>query len=438
MRMGISKSAVGFTLLCSSVALGQAGGGDAWKSAAKAARETVRTIDQHLLEGREPVSAELFTELEGRIQALEAANRADGVAFLRLQARKYRIESAWRGAPEATAELLAKELESTVVTSGTVSGKDKPQTFTFKAKPGKCYAVMGRLRAVSSDEDQVKWTYLDAGKDNSVLQRYRVEWGRTSYQSWEKQFPEVEGACALAAVDVTVMAKLEYVGSANGMRYVVVEHDRDKLPTALQTFITPYTSDSCDAKGWEELWTNPLPGSVLYDSGGYPIIPYSLSRSDFYTTSWAVSNREVREQWQWLKGKPPAMVKFDKSITTKGCPRDPVSAHSPDGIKLAKCWGALDVKFAAKWKGANRKQAAANDHYTKRDANRASAAVQEAYNAAADGTCEVLEDAVFKKFTAAFEKVVEHYQTKPYASPWDRASALKSLAAGEREVMSAY
>jgi hypothetical protein len=194
-----------------------------------AAKALTRKLDAALNESNAPPPPELLAELDATVAKLEASNKPDAAAYLRHVTLTYRLEGAARLPLAASGEALTQQLGGRVVASGEVRGKDKPVTFAFKAQAGKCYSTFPRLKASGSRDDEIKWFFYDAPKDNAALQRFRVSWVRRA-----PGLPTLvaEGACALSAVEVIATAQLDYVGSSNGMRYTVLEHDRERLPTA--------------------------------------------------------------------------------------------------------------------------------------------------------------------------------------------------------------
>ncbi len=395
-----------------------------------AAKALTRKLDAALNESNAPPPPELLAELDATVAKLEVSNKPDAAAYLRHVTLTYRLEGAARLPLAASGEALAQQLGGRVVASGEVRGKDKPVTFAFKAQAGKCYSTFPQLKASGSRDDEIKWFFYDAPKDNAALQRFRVNWGRRA-----PGLPTLvaEGACALTAVEVTATAQLAYVGSSNGMRYTVLEHDRERLPTALQLFIEPVASDSCDVKNWLSLWTNPIPGSVLY-AEGVPVMPTALAFDSHWSTARSVDGRELRVTRDGLSVAAPRAMQFAKGIQTQGCPRDPRWAHSADGLRISTCWAGLDSNFKSRFKDVNYQQANASDIFTKADANRAAAKVGTAYDRAADRSCQPMEDAVSVKFESAFKKAVDFYLATPVSASWNRAEALRSLERGEREL----
>jgi len=211
--------------------------------------------------------------------AFEDAGLENEALYLAHVLTYYRLENAWRTDPGKTGENLAKQLKGAVTTQGELSGKDKPVSFKFQAEAGKCYTVMSHMKMSGGDDDGANDFYLDGGAKGSKLQRYNLPARRTRGAGLMRRLAKAYtyGACALESTEVTVSLTMKYAGTANGLRYVVVEHARDKFPKYLAIDLQPQQNDSCDVENWTNMWTNPLPGAAVY-GGTQPFLTYDAGQ----------------------------------------------------------------------------------------------------------------------------------------------------------------
>lgn len=403
-----------------------------------ATKQLIQELDAALREKPAALPSAKLDELESKLGKFEQRKLGDDAAYLRHLIRYYRLENAWRGETPNVGDALAKLLDSSVTASGEVSGKEK-QTFKFKAEAGKCYVVLSHLKSAGGDDDRLTSFFLDAGKDAPTLQRYSVSYrttrGAGQHAALSKSY--TYGACATKTVDVTANVELAYAGTTNGLRYVVLEHAREKLPHYLMLDMEPAPSDSCDVEGWTQLWTNPIPASVLYGSES-PFIPYDVGTSEeMWMTAWTPGMGEARAKREDLTSTPPGQLKFGKQLSFKGCPKDLKYAHSPDGIKVAQCWTNLDKKFDPQYAAAEKARSNAVGILAQIAADRRMQQLNNQYDAEADRTCRKLDADVGRRMEAAYNKIVDFYQATPYKSPWDRGAALKSTWDGVSNIMCA-
>jgi hypothetical protein len=238
------------------------------------------------------------------------------------------------------------------------------------------------------------------------------------------------GACALKTVDVTATMMLSYAGTTNGIRYVVVEHARDKFPSYLALEAEPELADGCDVEGFTNMWTNPIPGAVMYGSTE-PLVPYDVGTAEeMWQTAWVADGQETRIKREDYASSPPKQLKFEKDYHFKGCPKELKSAHSPDGIKVAQCWDGLNRRYDPQFDAARSAKDNAVGILAEVAADNRMTALNNAYDAEADRTCNKLDAEVGKKLSTAYNKVVDFYQATPYKSPFDRAALLKATYEG--------
>ncbi len=411
-------------------------GGDENKDVKRATRDLIRDLDKSLRDSGGALPDDKLADLASKKEALASAGLADDAAYAGHVLTYYRAENAFRADASATADTLAKLLDGAVTTKGDASGSGKPLTFKFKAEAGKCYTVFAHLKNAGGDDDHMNDFFLDAGKDNGALERFTVR--QRTVRGPGMMYPlskaYTNGACAIRSADVTASFTLSYAGTTIGLNYVVVEHAREKLPAYIALEAEPVEADACDVEGFSNMWMNPVPGTVLYGREA-PFIPYDIGPAEeMWTTSYAADGGDARIKREDFATQPPKQFKFAKDYHFKGCPKDPKSAHSPDGVRVAQCWDALDRRYNPQFDAANNAKNNAIGIMAEVVADNRITALNNAYQAEADRTCEKLSEDVGKKMTAAYNKVVDFYQATPYVSPFDRAALLKSTYLGVSDV----
>jgi len=182
------------------------------------------------------------------------------------------------------------------------------------------------------------------------------------------------------------------------------------------------------------MWTKPLPGSVVYGSEA-PFIPYEVGPAEeMWMTALVSSGGDARVKREDVVSTPPKQLKFSKDYQFKGCPKELKSAHSPDGIRVAQCWENLDRRYNPQFDAARAAKDNAVGVMADIAADNRMTALNDAYSAEADRTCEKMNSDVGKKMTDAYNKVVDFYQATPYKSPFDRGALLRSTYQGVSDI----
>jgi|GEM_PF-6095850 len=402
----------------------------------KETRALLVDMDKMLIEGPDPIPAEKISAMSDKRSAFEDAGLENESLYLTHVLTYYKLENAWRTDPSKSGENLAKQLKGAVTTQGELSGKDKPVSFKFQAEAGKCYTVMSHMKMAGGDDDGASDFYLDGGAKGSKLQRYNIPVRRTRGSGLMRSLAKAYtyGACALESTEVTVSLKMKYAGTANGLRYVVVEHARDKFPKYLAIDLQPLQNDSCDVENWTNLWTNPLPGSVVYGAT-QPFLTYSAGTADeLWMTAWSAGFGEARLRRNDVVSTPPKQFKFDDKPKFRKCPREMKYAHSPEGTKVAQCYTSLDKRYDPLFDAAQRAKDTAGSLLGEINAQKRLDALNHQYDEEEDRTCSKIEADVNKKLEDAYSKIVDFYMTTPSKSSFDRASEMKQQHDGLAEI----
>jgi hypothetical protein len=320
------------------------------------------------------------------------------------QETTFALENAWRGDEKATAKVIADKLSGDVTTSGVTDGKKLSVQWT--AKKGWCYTAMVRFKT-STGQEKIEHLEIDGKGGNTPLQFYGI-WGKQL--KWERQ----DGVCATKDTPVTLSGDLVFAGTRNGIRYVVVGHPKEKFPLYLATYMNAHWGDSCDTDAWYSLWTDPIPGSIVYGPKGEPFLMTSPDRAgqSWNTLASATMQNSVRIQKKDLVQTPPKTVTFASQYRFPGCPRQ--EPKHPDSVKLAKCHDGIDHKYQKPWDAAVAEKAAQAKLDHLKDLDAADRAKQ----------CDPIEAGISKKWEAMFNRIVDFYADHAYVSPIDRAGEL--------------
>lgn len=426
----------------------QAKGGGGSAEAAKSDKEKLKTLrmdtkelrrelDKLVVDDPGPIPAAKLAQLEARKKDFADAGLEPEVHYLAHLRTYYDLENAWRTDAAKSPDQLASVLGGKVAASGELTGKDKPQTFKFKAEAGKCYTVLLRMKNAGGEEDKMTSFKLDAGKANSSLQRFRVDQRRSRGAGVQRSLSKsyTQGACALKDTEIAATAELKYAGSQNALRYVVVETTREKFPQYLALDLEAELNDSCDAENWTSLWTNPLPGAVLYGAEA-PYMPYDVGTAeDMWMTAWSAGHGEVRVKREDLSSVPPKQFKFNNKVNFRGCPKELKYARSADGIKVASCYDRLQKKYDPQWDAAEKARDNAPGLLAQIAAERRIKQLNNQYDDEVQRTCKKLDAEVGKKFEDAYSKLVDFYTATPPKAPFDRGKELKLTYEGVVQIM---
>lgn len=402
----------------------------------KETRELRDSIDKQVQEDPGPLPADKLAELDKKKKAFKDAGLEAEVHYLSHLQGYYALENAWRGDAAKSPEALAAALGGKAHASGEVTGKDKPQTFKFKVEEGRCYTLLMRMKTAGGEEDKMASFDLDAGKENSSLQRFtmrqRTTRGAGLHRSLSKSY--THGVCATKSAEVTAKVELKYAGSQNALRYAIVETPKDKLPEYLALELQPYMSDSCDVDNWLSMWTNPIPGAVLYGAEA-PYVPYDVGQAEeMWMTAWSAGYGEVRVKREDLSSAPPKQFKFNNKVNFRGCPKELKYAKSADGIKVATCYDRLNKKFDPQFDAAEKARDNAVGILAEINADRRMTQLNNQYRDEEERTCKKMEQEVGKKFDAAYTKIVDFYTATPIKSSFDRGKELKLTYDGAVEI----
>lgn len=384
----------------------------AMKEVSKVANGLVTEIDKVAKAGDEPIAQSRLDELKAAAEKVKAVDERAYRYYGHLLTT-YAIENAWRGDEKATGKTIAGLLGGDVAADGVTEGK--AMSVSFAGKKGHCYTAMMRFKT-STGQEKLEHFDISAKGGNTPLQPYSI-WPRQL--KWERQ----DGVCLTKDTTVTIKSDLVFAGTRNGVRYVVVDHAKDKFPIYLATYLNARWGDSCDTEHWYSLWTDPVPGSIVY-SGKEAFLLTSPDRAgqSWNTLASVTLQNSVRIQKKDLVSTPPKQVVFATQFRFPGCPRnDPDHA---DSIKLAKCHDSIDKKYQKPWDAAVAEKEGARTPGAYKAAQAKIDRIKEQDASDRAKVCDPIENGIAKKWEAMYNKIVDFYADKPYASPIDRAGEL--------------
>jgi hypothetical protein len=381
----------------------------------KTATAKNKEIAAQLAKPGDPVSEENLVAYRAAIDALNAV-QPDVASWHDREYTHFRLSNAWRQADQkAQFEEVAKILEGKLIKGEVTSGKK--MNVSFKGEKGWCYSVHMRWANPAGTEkfENFEWS---AKGGNSALQRY---------QTWETRevWQTTLGVCTTKASDVTATADLQFAGTRNGIKYAVVGWPKEKFPQFEATYMGVTWGDMCDVDGFKSLWTDPIPGSLVYDGQE----PFLITGPDRAGQTWlsmmnATGTNSVRTQKRNVTSKAPAARSFRTQYRFPGCSREkPETAESK---KLAACHQKIDQKYQAQWDKASDEKNRARTVVQLEQAQGKLDRLRELDTNDRVKQCDPVEDAISKKWEKMFNGIVDHYADNAYTEPLDRAGRLNS------------
>lgn len=382
--------------------------------ATREANRARKAIFQHLSSSQDPIPEDLLKAL---VDAGERVKKtSEGAAlFYETEHRHFLIDNAFRSPDKEAFPKVAELYEGDLIASGKTSGKK--MKVSFKTKKNWCYTMVSRF-ATHTGGEEINHFSFDAKGGNTPLQEYN------SYREMSYDYQRVSGVCTTKPVSVTATADLKFAGTKNGVRYVVVGWPKDKFPTFQATYMGVYGGDSCDTEAWDQLWTNPVPGSIVY-SGNEPFILTSPDRAGqmWVTMMNATRRNSVRAQKQNLSSKPQGAVAFRTQFEFRGCPSLEYAKHK-DSIKLGKCHQKIDKKYQKPWDRAQRERENAKTLGALKAAEAKLERLREKDAKDRRKLCAPIEKQIKKKWQKTFDRIVDAYADKAYSDEVGRAERL--------------
>jgi len=230
--------------------------------------------------------------------------------------------------------------------------------------------------------------------------------------------------CTTKPVRVGIHSKMTFAGTRNGIDYVVVATPKAHFPLWVATNMNVSWADSCDTQAWKEMWTDPIPGSVVYINKE----PYMLLNPDRAGQMWntlanVTMNTSQRAEKHQLVDAPPAKVVFSTQFKFPGCP-DLEYAHYKDSIRLGKCEQKITRRYQKRWDAAQRMKRNARTLGALHAAEGRLSHLQDLDARDRHRECDPIKRRISKKWQRMFNKLVDHLTDHPPKSSIDRAAEL--------------
>ncbi len=375
------------------------------------ANRAVAALHDFLNKNDAPAGADLLGKLRDAIKGIQSAS-PQAAKYYEAQLLYANVINELRKSDDAGPG-VAKVLGGESIKSG--ASTDKSLEVEFAGKQDWCYTAYAEWKSWTGGEKLESMEL--SSKTHSALQHY--SW-------WAEKMPyqRAMGVCLVKAAPVRLSASLVFAGSKNGVRYAVVGWPRDKLPMSQVTYAGVHVEDSCDPDLWLSMWTNPVPGSVLWIGNE----AFLMSSPDRAGQSWntlrTAAGGETRAQKNQLSSKAPSKVAFKSQFNFRGCSRDLKWAQTPESQSFAKCAAAMDKKYGPQYDRLDLKIKNPSSLKEWGDSKKALERLKEQEGKEWESTCQKIENGIGKKMEATFNKIVDTYTDKPYSDRLDRASQL--------------
>jgi|GEM_PF-1748278 len=336
--------------------------------------------------------------------------------FILEEIEKYKAELAWRQDPDEGMAIIAGALKADVASVGT-SGS-KTVSFSFNAERGRCYAALMRFKTFTGDQRIEDFSFTAGRRGTAGLQLFSVDNTTPTYQLGE-------GFCATSGVRVKGKGKV-FAGRSNGVNYVVLSWSKDAIPPHVLAQLSLKAPDRCDTDTHTSLWTDPVPGTVVYLEN----IPHlwTTSAPDLDAKS-KVTNPAGQER-EVVTGVLTHAPKTTSSTTIpfifRGCPRDGVDG--PHRKKLNRCLAKVEKRYAKKIKRAERKLARAKSERRKEKAQDALNRLLDQREEREDKKCGRIEDDIMMEARAAHQTILQNLASTPPTVTFDRVGYLQKKA----------
>jgi hypothetical protein len=198
---------------------------------------------------------------------------------------------------------VAAKLGGTLVASGAVKDVLKVD---FKAKKGWCYSIFLSPTQGEPKLGEFAWTLP---KKQSNVQRY--------YRYAEKTlFGGVDGACVTEDTAMRGERTVTFAGSTPKLRYAVVGWQKAAFPAHQFAGMVLYMPDPCDSVAWRNIWTDPVPGTLLY-WGSQPVLVESQDHASIWVTVRDLHEAMGRAMTRQLVSKPEATLDVPTQVTER-------------------------------------------------------------------------------------------------------------------------
>lgn len=208
---------------------------------------------------------------------------------------------------------------------------------------------------------------------------------------------------------VSYTADLKFAGSTNGVRYVVVSWTKDKFPLWLAGNINRNYGDPCDSEYWKALWTNGVPGGLVWGEKE----PYYVTDTD--NGSWLtvinLTGGEVRIQKDQVSYKAPAKRTIATAFRFPGCARNG-PATDPESKKVSACSKAIDDKYGPLFDKYAKEKEYAKTINVYQNAKKKLDELPAQRDKEYDAKCTPIQKKLETRFEATFNALADEFQSK--------------------------
>jgi hypothetical protein len=344
-----------------------------------------------------------------------AAVHPPATALYDKRLRQFRAYNAWFAADAAaTAQALAQQLDGTVVASG--ESDAKTLLASFSAKAGWCYVVPMHWQTWTDGEKADLGKLTSKGK-TSQLQRFRVD-------AWRMAAFDMRGVCTLADMPVQLDGALTFAGTRNGMRWAVIGWEKSKFPGFVATTVDVSGGDRCDTDLWASLWTDPVPGSVVFSGSEAFLVSDTDSEESIWLTATNLNGgNSVRLQKDDITSQPPTARTFKTQMSFGGCPGLDYAEHA-DSVKLAKCSDTVSKKYGKLFDTWEDKKKYAKSLGSYRAAQKKLDALPGERSKEWERTCGPTEKKVAARWAETFNKLADWYADQAPPVVMDRVQGM--------------
>jgi hypothetical protein len=371
-------------------------------------------LTAHLATGTAPIPDPMlkqYLEASTKVKALE--ERAG-----RYYSRRYRdflVANAWRQNDEQAFPALANLYKADLITQGTV--KREKMTVGFAGKGGWCYLMLMDFSVADAGSGMKDFYWRPSAKDGAPLTRFSQPPPGPRWQG-------SEGVCLNTSARLSAKAVLDLKGGAE-LRYALVGWPRASVPLYVATTARVAVQDPCDPDAWLHLWTQPLPGALVY-RGNEPFLVGSVTEPpDTAVQLINLAGDTLQAQKSELSGKPPPARAFTAAFRAPRC-GEPDMATGKLTRELQRCIRGVERSHES---AIEKAQARVDKARSDRAISRAEAKLEKARDkmeTEKKDKCGPIERDIEALAKVIFSKIQAAHQANVIVAPIDRVDQLQA------------
>lgn len=359
---------------------------------------------------------EVPADLLARLAAAEATAKELGAAssaqFFGIRRYGYEYLAALRAADEGDTGPIAELMGGTVVGKG-VAGSKAPK-IDVKVKKDHCYVIAMRWRQPTGTEEirDYEWT----SKSPSKIQRFRQDYVHP-YTPW------AFGVCGTADTTATFSAKYHASGTKDRLQYVVMSWKRSEMPLEQAMHTSVLIPDPCSAPSWKALWTNPIPGSIVYYDDE-PVLITNITAGQRQVSMVEADAGQRAGSTTRLRDEPKDAPRFSGFRMPKCWSSE--GAESSLSRKAAKCHEAIDAKYDARFDAVDRQLSNARTIAAAEQAERKREQLVNAEGKERRSKCSGVDQQLGKEVERTYDEIVDLFNDGHAPPSMGRVAALDS------------